>query len=130
MWQCLLGGEPQGDLQILVVILIAAAVLSDYQYENHLVSMSQSVFCLLQKALVATDATYAPGNGPLTGIVSCEGIDLPVSSTAGQLWATELATLYQTAQDVAQDRARRYCWPAAAAFYSAFSAPAGCSSAA
>ncbi|KAL3138086.1 hypothetical protein ABBQ38_005316 [Trebouxia sp. C0009 RCD-2024] len=60
----------------------------------------------LKKALVATGATYAPGAGALKGVVSFDGVDLPISSTAGQLWATELATLYQTAQDVAQDHVR------------------------
>lgn len=57
---------------------------------------------------MATGATYAPGTGALKGVVSFEGVDLPISSTAGQLWSTELATLYQTAQDVAQDHVRRY----------------------
>ena len=88
--------------------------MTDYHQEHTHESFVQIVVCLLQKALAATDATYAPGAGPLKGIVSFEGTDLPVSSTAGQLWATELATLYQTAQDVAQEQARRYC-PFAAA---------------
>ena len=77
--------------------------------------MSSRQSCLLQKALAATDATYAPGSAPLKGVVSFEGVDLPISSTAGQLWATELATLYQTAQDAAQERARRYCQASAVA---------------
>lgn len=93
----------------LLVILSAAAVLSDCHHDNHLVGVCRSVFCMLQKALAAIDVTYAPGTGPLKGIVACKGVDLPISSTAGQLWATELATLYQTAQDVAQERTRRYC---------------------
>ena len=64
--------------------------------------------CLLQQALAAVDAVYTPGAGPLKGTVSFQGVDLPITSTAGQLWATELAALYQTAQDAAQERTRRY----------------------
>ncbi|KAA6423518.1 MAG: hypothetical protein FRX49_06578 [Trebouxia sp. A1-2] len=61
----------------------------------------------LKQALAATGATYAAGNGILKGTVSFEGVDIPISSTAGQLWATELAALYQTAQDAAEEHIRR-----------------------
>lgn len=98
--------------------------MNHFEYKYHLIAVCHGLFCLLQKALAATDATYAPGTGPLKGVVSCEGVDLPISSTAGQLWATELATLYQTAQDAAQDRTRRYRWAVAAACYSAVLPPA------
>ena len=52
-------------------------------------------------------AVYAAGAGPLNGTVVHEAVDIPISSLASQLWATELATLYQTAQDAAQERVRR-----------------------
>lgn len=52
-------------------------------------------------------ATYAAGAGPLNGTVNYEAVDIPLSSLAGQLWATELATLYQTTQDAAQEHVRR-----------------------
>lgn len=65
-------------------------------------------FTCIQTALAATGATYAAGAGALKGTVSFEGVDLPITSTAGQLWATELAALYQTAQDAAQEHVRRY----------------------
>ena len=61
----------------------------------------------MQKALAAVGATYAPGAGPLKGTVTFNSVEVPISSTAGRLWATELAALYQSAQDAAQEHIRR-----------------------
>ena len=61
----------------------------------------------MQEALAAVGATYSAGNGPLKGSVTFKGISLPISSTAGQLWATEVGSLYQSAQDAAQEHLRR-----------------------
>ena len=62
----------------------------------------------VQTALGAIGATYSPGAGPLNGSVAYKGISIPLDSTAAQLWATEMASLYQTAADAAQEHTRRY----------------------
>ena len=67
----------------------------------------QGILLCIQTALAAVGATYAPGAGPLKGIVTFNSVEVPISSTAGQLWATEMAALYQSAQDAAQEHVRR-----------------------
>ena len=65
-------------------------------------------FYSVQTALGAIGATYSPGAGALNGSVAYKGISISLDSTAAQLWATEMASLYQTAADAAQEHTRRY----------------------
>lgn len=87
---------------------ISYSLLQKCPQQQHTLAKLLFAYCqCLQKALAAIGATYYAGAGSLKGVVSYEGVDLPISSTAGQLWATELAALYQTAQDAAQEHVRR-----------------------
>ena len=61
----------------------------------------------MQVALTAVGASYSTGAGVLNGSVTYNGVNVPLDSTAGQLWATEMASLYQTAADAAQEHTRR-----------------------
>lgn len=108
-------GGSEGSQPSQVLAAVASPSLTDNSLVKHTALDYTSLqgcgsACLeesLKTALAATGATYAAGAGALKGTVSFEGVDLPITSTAGQLWATELAALYQTAQDAAQEHVRR-----------------------
>lgn len=76
-------------------------------YNAQCVTCISAVMSPLQRALAAIGATYSPGAGSLNGTVTYDDTSIPLDSTAGQLWATEVATLYQTSQDAAQEQRRR-----------------------
>ena len=57
---------------------------------------------------------YTPGGGSLQGVISLRTADgtsdqLSLAEAPVRLWATELAALYQTGMDAAEEHERRYC---------------------
>lgn len=74
---------------------------------------------VLQALLAGVDANYSAGAGPMAGALSyrptpsAPAVALDLDNMPERLWATELATLYQTAKDAASEK-RRWCACAAA----------------
>lgn len=75
-----------------------------YQHNKYLRTNKS---CIVQAAIAAIGATYSSGAGVLNGTVTYKGVAISLDSTAGQLWATEMASLYQAAVDAAQEHHRR-----------------------
>ena len=68
----------------------------------------------MQAALKQCSGGYTPGSGSLQGAVSLHTADgtsaqLSLTEAPVRLWATELAALYQTGMDAAEEHERRYC---------------------
>ena len=66
--------------------------------------------------LASLDANYTAGVGPMSGVLSYRSspaagaVTLDLANLPERLWATELATLFQTAQDAGSEK-RRWCAP-------------------